>query len=86
MENLVAHRLHCCVMGVKKILVAPRQHGDLALIGQMHAAGDRKLHHPHPRLCRNGGQGQDLIPAKGRHFQPMRAGFHLGQDIAQDAL
>ena len=86
MENPVAHRLHRAVVQIKKILVTARQHGDLALIGQMHPARHRQFQHPHPSLGGHSGQAQHLITAERRHLDPGRALLHARQDVAQHAL
>ena len=66
-EDAVAHRLHrrreCRSY---RSLSPPGQHGDLALIGQMHAARDGQLHHPHRLLsAADCGQFQHLVASQG---------------------
>ena len=46
MKDLVPHRLHRLAMQVEKVLFATREHGYLALMGQMDAPGDGQFHHP----------------------------------------
>jgi hypothetical protein len=63
-KNLVSHRLQRRQVQIEQVLVAARQHGDLALGGQMHAAGHRQFHGAHALFGGDRPEPQDLVPAE----------------------
>jgi hypothetical protein len=49
---------------IEQVLVAACQHGDLALGGEMHAAGHRQFHGPHALFGGDRPEPQDLVSAE----------------------
>jgi len=86
MENAVSHRLEGFPVQIDQILVAARQHGDLAAIGKVNAARHRQFKHPHARLFGNLAQRQNIVAPEGRHLDPACAVFHCRKDLPQDPL
>ena len=76
-NNLAAHGSQDVFHPVKGRLLPTDQHGNLARICQMHAAGDRAFQHRDALGLGHVRQAQQVFHVSGAHLDPGAAGFEV---------